>query len=98
MTAHSRRMLSSGWLSGMTSTPGYTDQFHQNFALPRPLWLCNCAFPEQTLQSLLRYRWLSTFVKDEYALQAILDLASQRPGEPVSIADIERAGSYLYGA
>src|SRR5262245_24603970 len=27
-------------------------------------------------------------VKGEYALQAILDLASQRPGEPVRIADI----------
>ena len=29
-------------------------------------------------------------VKGEYALQAIFDLASQRPGEPVSIADIAR--------
>ncbi len=29
-------------------------------------------------------------VKGEYALQAILDLASQRPGEPVKIADIAR--------
>jgi Rrf2 family protein len=29
-------------------------------------------------------------VKGEYALQAILDLASQRPGEPVRIADIAR--------
>ena len=29
-------------------------------------------------------------VKAEYALQAILDLASQRPGEPVKIADIAR--------
>jgi len=27
-------------------------------------------------------------VKGEYALQAILDLASQRPGEPIRIADI----------
>ncbi len=27
-------------------------------------------------------------VKGEYALQAILDLASRRPGEPVKIADI----------
>src|SRR5205085_725611 len=27
-------------------------------------------------------------VKGEYALQAIFDLASQRPGEPVRIADI----------
>jgi Rrf2 family cysteine metabolism transcriptional repressor len=29
-------------------------------------------------------------VKGEYALQAIFDLASQRPGEPVKIADIAR--------
>src|SRR5208283_2404629 len=29
-------------------------------------------------------------VKGEYALQAILDLACQRPGEPVRIADIAR--------
>jgi Rrf2 family protein len=29
-------------------------------------------------------------VKGEYALQAILDLVSQRPGEPVRIADIAR--------
>src|SRR5271169_4566603 len=29
-------------------------------------------------------------VKAEYALQAILDLASQPPGEPVRIADIAR--------
>jgi Rrf2 family protein len=29
-------------------------------------------------------------VKGEYALQAIFDLASQRPGEPVRIADIAR--------
>jgi Rrf2 family cysteine metabolism transcriptional repressor len=29
-------------------------------------------------------------VKGEYALQAIYDLASQRPGEPVKIADIAR--------
>jgi Rrf2 family protein len=29
-------------------------------------------------------------VKGEYALQAMLDLASQRPGEPVKIADIAR--------
>src|SRR6201997_1285487 len=29
-------------------------------------------------------------VKGEYALQAIFDLATQRPGEPVKIADIAR--------
>jgi len=29
-------------------------------------------------------------VKGEYALQAIFDLASQRPGEPVKIADIAK--------
>ena len=29
-------------------------------------------------------------VKGEYALQAIFDLASQRPGDPVKIADIAR--------
>jgi Rrf2 family transcriptional regulator, cysteine metabolism repressor len=29
-------------------------------------------------------------VKGEYALQAILDLAEQRPGEPVKIAEIAR--------
>ncbi|HUI54992.1 MAG TPA: Rrf2 family transcriptional regulator [Bryobacteraceae bacterium] len=29
-------------------------------------------------------------VKGEYALQAIFDLANQRPGEPVRIADIAR--------
>jgi Rrf2 family protein len=29
-------------------------------------------------------------VKGQYALQAIFDLASQRPGEPVRIADIAR--------
>src|SRR4051794_35018634 len=29
-------------------------------------------------------------VKGEYALQAIFDLASQRPGDPVRIADIAR--------
>jgi Rrf2 family cysteine metabolism transcriptional repressor len=29
-------------------------------------------------------------VKGEYALQAIFDLASQRPGEPIRIADIAR--------
>ena len=29
-------------------------------------------------------------VKGEYALQAILDLASQRAGEPVKIAEIAR--------
>src|SRR4051812_50039103 len=29
-------------------------------------------------------------VKGEYALQAIFDLSSQRPGEPVKIADIAR--------
>ena len=31
---------------------------------------------------------MATSVKGEYALQAILDLASQRTGEPVRIADI----------
>jgi len=31
---------------------------------------------------------LATSVKGEYALQAILDLAAQRSGEPVRIADI----------
>jgi len=29
-------------------------------------------------------------VKGEYALQAVLDLTAQRPGEPVKIADIAR--------
>src|SRR5437899_5866773 len=29
-------------------------------------------------------------VKGEYALQAIFDLASQKPGQPVKIADIAR--------
>ncbi len=29
-------------------------------------------------------------VKGEYALEAVFDLASQRPGEPVKIADISR--------
>jgi len=33
---------------------------------------------------------LTTSVKGDYALQAIFDLASQRPGEPVKIADIAR--------
>jgi Rrf2 family transcriptional regulator, cysteine metabolism repressor len=33
---------------------------------------------------------MNTSVKGEYALQAIFDLASQRPGEPVKIADIAR--------
>jgi Rrf2 family transcriptional regulator, cysteine metabolism repressor len=33
---------------------------------------------------------LTISVKAEYALQAILDLASQRQGEPVKIADIAR--------
>jgi Rrf2 family transcriptional regulator, cysteine metabolism repressor len=33
---------------------------------------------------------LTTSVKGEYALQAIFDLASQRQGEPVRIADIAR--------
>jgi Rrf2 family protein len=32
-------------------------------------------------------------VKGEYALQAIFDLATQRPGEPVRIADIARRQS-----
>jgi Rrf2 family transcriptional regulator, cysteine metabolism repressor len=35
-------------------------------------------------------RLMNTSVKGEYALQAIFDLASQRPGEPVKIADIAR--------
>jgi Rrf2 family protein len=33
---------------------------------------------------------MHTSVKGEYALQAIFDLASQRPGEPIRIADIAR--------
>src|SRR5882724_8522185 len=33
---------------------------------------------------------MNTSVKGEYALQAIFDLASQRPGEPIRIADIAR--------
>ncbi|MGO9261558.1 MAG: RrF2 family transcriptional regulator [Bryobacteraceae bacterium] len=33
---------------------------------------------------------MNTSVKGEYALLAIFDLASQRPGEPVKIADIAR--------
>ena len=33
---------------------------------------------------------MNTSVKGEYALQAIFDLASQRAGEPVRIADIAR--------
>jgi Rrf2 family protein len=33
---------------------------------------------------------MTTSVKGEYALQAIFDLASQPPGEPVKIADIAR--------
>ncbi len=33
---------------------------------------------------------MNTSVKGEYALQAIFDLVSQRPGEPVKIADIAR--------
>ena len=33
---------------------------------------------------------MTTSVKADYALQAILDLASQKPGEPVKIADIAR--------
>src|SRR5215467_6172799 len=33
---------------------------------------------------------MNSSVKGEYALQAIFDLASQRPGEPVKIADIAR--------
>jgi Rrf2 family protein len=33
---------------------------------------------------------LATSVKGEYALQALLDLAGQRAGEPVRIADIAR--------
>ena len=34
--------------------------------------------------------FMNISVKGEYALQAILDLASRRPGEPVKIADIAR--------
>jgi Rrf2 family transcriptional regulator, cysteine metabolism repressor len=34
--------------------------------------------------------FMNISVKGEYALQAIFDLASQRPGEPVKIADIAR--------
>jgi Rrf2 family transcriptional regulator, cysteine metabolism repressor len=33
---------------------------------------------------------LTISVKGEYALQAIFDLASQRPGEPIRIAEIAR--------
>src|SRR5271166_5169943 len=33
---------------------------------------------------------MNTSVKGEYALHAIFDLASQRPGEPVRIAEIAR--------
>jgi Rrf2 family protein len=33
---------------------------------------------------------LNISVKGEYALQALFDLASQRPGEPVKIADVAR--------
>jgi len=33
---------------------------------------------------------MNTSVKGEYALQAIFDLACQRPGEPIRIADIAR--------
>jgi Rrf2 family protein len=33
---------------------------------------------------------LNISVKGEYALQALFDLASQKPGEPVKIADIAR--------
>src|SRR5215467_5126251 len=33
---------------------------------------------------------MNSSVKGEYALQAIFDLASQRPSEPVKIADIAR--------
>jgi len=33
---------------------------------------------------------MNTSVKGEYALQAIFDLATQRPGEPIRIADIAR--------
>src|ERR1700704_2298701 len=33
---------------------------------------------------------MHTSVKGEYALQAIFDLATQRPGEPVRIAEITR--------
>ena len=34
--------------------------------------------------------YMNISVKAEYALQAIFDLAAQRPGEPVRIADIAR--------
>ena len=34
--------------------------------------------------------YLTISVKGDYALQAIFDLASQRPGEPVKIAEIAR--------
>jgi Rrf2 family protein len=33
---------------------------------------------------------MNTSVKGEYALQALIDLAAQPPGEPVKIADIAR--------
>ena len=33
---------------------------------------------------------MTTSVKADYALRAILDLAAQKPGEPVKIADIAR--------
>src|ERR1017187_1615727 len=36
---------------------------------------------------------MNTSVKGEYALQAIFDLTTQRPGEPVRIADIARRQS-----
>jgi Rrf2 family transcriptional regulator, cysteine metabolism repressor len=37
-----------------------------------------------------RYEPMTTSVKGEYALQAIFDLACQRAGEPIKIADIAR--------
>lgn len=43
-----------------------------------------------SLQSLLGYTELNISVKGEYALQALFDLATQRAGEPVKIADIAR--------
>src|SRR5579883_3656965 len=63
-----------------------------------PLFLCSiyisASFARRArlgLQSLLgTSRSMNISVKGEYALQAIFDLASQRAGEPVKIADIAR--------
>jgi Rrf2 family protein len=42
-------------------------------------------------RSLLSYNFdLTISVKGDYALQALFDLASQRPGDPVKIAEIAR--------